>query len=173
MYSDLDTILYGAFISSVNPAYFKPYAKGDLGDMKDRVFISGDSWAVSPAMYTYSYAINAKKTTASNTRVISIGAIKERADKIPENIGVIEWVSRVGSLQGPSKLFSQEYILDMSIRENAPSSDPNNHLHKYTYVMARDDYIELDSLNNRKSAINGYAEDMINENKDDVDLVLE
>lgn len=85
-------------MSACNPAYFIPCAKGDNGDIKDRVFISGDSWAVSPAMYTYTYAITAGKTKPENTRVVSIGAIKERADKIPEDIGVIEWISRVSSL---------------------------------------------------------------------------
>ena len=37
--------------------------------------------------------------------------------------------------------------------------------------MARDNYVKLDNLNNRKDDINGYSEDIINENKDEIDLV--
>lgn len=106
LYKDLDSIQEATFLSACNPAYFKPCAKGDNGKIKDRVFISGDSWAVSPAMYTYSYALTNNLASKDNTRVVSIGSIKERADKIPANIGIFEWISRVSSLQGPSKLFS-------------------------------------------------------------------
>ena len=173
LYKDLDSIQEATFLSACNPSYFKPCSEKDAGDVKDRVFISGDSWAVSPAMYTYSYALANKKATANNIRVVSIGNIKERADKIPDDIGIFEWISRISSLQGPSKLYSQEFMLDMSIRENAPTSDSNNHLYKFNYLMSRDTYSELDTANSRKIEVNSYAEDMINENKEEIDILLE
>ena len=61
----------------------------------------------------------------------------------------------------------------MSLRENAPSSDPQNHLYKFNYVMSRENYLELDELNMRKLEIEGYSADMINENKGQIDLLLE
>jgi hypothetical protein len=92
---------------------------GDLGSIKDRVFISGDSWAVSPALYAYSYSLVMNKTSRGNIRVVSVGDLKQRSEKIPENIGFTEWVRRFHSLQGPSKLYSQEFLLDQVLREAA------------------------------------------------------
>jgi hypothetical protein len=34
----------------------------------------------------------------SEIEIVSIGSISQRADKIPANIGIIEWISRISSL---------------------------------------------------------------------------
>jgi len=86
-----------AFLSAVNPEYFLPYQ--DLNDdkNKDKVFISGNAIAESPAMWAYLYATE-EGQAPDKVRVVSIGALSERPQKISENIGIIEWVARIFSL---------------------------------------------------------------------------
>ena len=91
-----------AFLSAVNPEYFLPYQ--DLNDEKnkDKVFISGNAVAESPAMWAYLFATE-EGLKPEEVKVISIGAISERPDKISKDIGILEWVARIFSLQGEVK----------------------------------------------------------------------
>ena len=91
-YQDFDSLLTMTLLSACNPLYFKPCV-----GPKNQVFISGDATAISPAMLSFLHATeNGKK--ASDIEIVSIGATKERPDKIPEDIGVIEWAFRITSL---------------------------------------------------------------------------
>jgi hypothetical protein len=72
--------------------------------------------AVSPALLAYMVATEEgeKDGTAippNQVRVFSIGSVNVRADKIPDDIGLIEWVSRLDSLTGTSKKHTQDYLL--------------------------------------------------------------
>jgi len=58
------------------------------------VFISGDAMAKSPAMLAFLYATESGRS-AEDIELVSIGSTIERADKIPHNIGILEWVSRI------------------------------------------------------------------------------
>lgn len=96
------TLKMAAFLSAVNPEYFLPYQ--DLNDAKnkDKVFISGNAVAESPAMWAYLFATE-EGQAPEDVKVVSVGAISERPDKISKDIGILDWVARIFSLQGEVK----------------------------------------------------------------------
>jgi len=96
-YKTYDDLHKATLISSVNPLYFKPVVDGKS------VYISGDAMAVSPALLAFLTATEYGGKDAKDIEIFSVGSITERADKIPDNIGLVEWVSRLSSLQGASK----------------------------------------------------------------------
>mmetsp|Transcript_16418 Transcript_16418/g.27818 ORF Transcript_16418/g.27818 Transcript_16418/m.27818 type:complete len:297 (+) Transcript_16418:371-1261(+) len=87
-YSVFDSLDKAALVSACNPLYFKPYTEGD------RVMISGNAFAESPAMLAFLYATEVGQDP-SNINVVSVGSLLERSVKIPSDIGVIDWVSRI------------------------------------------------------------------------------
>lgn len=99
-----DSLLKTTYFSACNPMYFKPCNEGQ------NIFLSGNNAAESPAMLAFLMA-KEKGIPESEIEIVSIGSISQRADKIPANIGIIEWISRISSLQGASKRFSQDYLV--------------------------------------------------------------
>jgi hypothetical protein len=83
--------------SGANPKYFKPVVKGDAA------FIGGDAVAVSPALLAFMQATDVDDIDPNEIEVFSIGSIYERADRIPANVGLTQWASRIDSLTGLSK----------------------------------------------------------------------
>ena len=151
-YKEYDSLSKATLLSAVNPNYFKPYGKDDS------VFISGDAIAESPAMYSFLMATESGQDPAT-IAVFSIGSTFERPDKIPENIGVIEWVSRVTSLQGPSKRHSQDYML------NAILGSYDKSLIKFQFPISLEDEEEMANKKNRLEDLEQMTADMINENR--------
>ena len=122
------------------------------------MFISGDATAKSPAMLSFLHATeNGKK--ASDIEIVSIGATKERPDKIPEDIGVIEWAFRITSLEGPVKQHTQDYLLNWMLEENGSS------LHKFNLVIPMEQDDELSTLVTRSERLVELKNDFINENR--------
>lgn len=99
-YSEFNKLNMMTFLSAVNPLYFLPYKSGE-----DKVFISGNAAAESPAMFAFLYATEYGQLP-ENVEVVSIGSIEERPNKIPSDIGVLEWAARISSLQGPVKSYA-------------------------------------------------------------------
>ena len=93
----LKTNLDAALASGANPKYFKPVVSGDAA------FIGGDAVAVSPALLAFMQATDVENRAASDVQVLSIGSIYQRADRIPANVGLVEWSSRINSMTGLSK----------------------------------------------------------------------
>jgi hypothetical protein len=122
-YGEFDKLNMMTFLSAVNPLYFLPYKFGT-----DKVFISGNAAAESPAMFAFLYATEYGQLP-EDVEVVSIGSIEERPNKIPHDIGVLEWTARIKSLQGPVKAYAQDYILDAILL----SHDSN--LMKFTYPI--------------------------------------
>lgn len=83
--------------SGANPKYFKPVVKGDAA------FIGGDAVAVSPALLAFMQATDVDEIDPTRIEVFSIGSMYERADRIPADVGLTQWASRVDSLTGLSK----------------------------------------------------------------------
>ena len=83
--------------SGANPKYFKPVVKGDAA------FIGGDAVAVSPALLAFMQATDVDEIDPNRIEVFSIGSMYERADRIPADVGLTQWASRVDSLTGLSK----------------------------------------------------------------------
>lgn len=86
-----------ALVSGANPKYFKPVVKDD------KAFIGGDAVALSPAFLAYMQAVDIENLDPKIIRVMSIGSIYERADRIPAKIGLADWLFRVSSLTGLTK----------------------------------------------------------------------
>jgi len=83
--------------SGSNPKYFRPVTMGDAA------FIGGGAVAVSPALLAFMQATDVFDKKPKDIEVFSIGSIYERADRIPANVGLTQWASRVDSLTGLSK----------------------------------------------------------------------
>lgn len=99
-YAEFDRLNLMTFLSAVNPLYFLPYKHGS-----DKVFIAGNAAAESPAMFAFLYATEYGQSP-ENVEVVSIGSTEERPNKIPSDIGVLEWTERLSSLQGPVKSYA-------------------------------------------------------------------
>lgn len=97
-YKNYNDLFKATVISAANPFYFSPVAEGT-----EKLFIGGSAVAVSPALLAFMTATDEGGISRDNVEVFSIGSINQRADKIPDDIGAIEWVSRVDSLTGQSK----------------------------------------------------------------------
>ena len=148
------------FLSAVNPLYFLPYKSGT-----DKVFISGNAAAESPAMFAYLYATEYGQDP-EDVEVVSIGSIEERPNKIPSDIGVLEWTARISSLQGPVKAYAQDYILDAILLSYDTS------LKKFTYPIPISQEKVLADTKSRISAIVDLKSDFINEQRFSVEVLL-
>ena len=100
LFTEFNNVLEATTMSAAAPLYFNPVVKGD------KTFISGDANAVSPALFAYYHATTFLKKKADNIRIVSVGGMRKRANKISENIGLSEWATRIVSLTGESKLHS-------------------------------------------------------------------
>uniref|UniRef100_A0A7S3II86 Uncharacterized protein n=1 Tax=Strombidium inclinatum TaxID=197538 RepID=A0A7S3II86_9SPIT len=162
-YKQFDQLDKATLLSACNPLYFKP-CKEDNGD--NSVFISGNAIAESPAMYAFLYATEAGQDPA-NIAVVSVGSTLERPDKIPEDIGIIEWVTRIESLQGQSKRHSQDYLL------NAVLNSYDRNLIKFQFPVSLEFEEELASKKNRLEDMELLKADMINENRMLIEFTME
>lgn len=159
-YKGFDDVLKATLISAANPVYFKPVVDGE------KIFIGGDAVAVSPALLAYMAATEEGGISPADIEVFSIGSLNARADKIPEDIGAIEWLSRVDSLTGQSKKHTQDYLLHQ-ILESYGSS-----LKKYTYPMSYEASAELAGMSSRLEKLEHLCGDMLNESQHDLVIDL-
>jgi hypothetical protein len=160
LYKPFDKLDKATLVSAVNPLYFKPYAEDS------RVLISGNVYAESPAMLAYLYA-SENGQASEDIRVFSVGSILRRADKIPEDVGVAEWVPRLESLQGPSKRHSQDYMVNQVLMSY------NSRLIKFQYPVPVEVASELGGKRKRLEDLEHYKSDMINENRLLLEIAIE
>lgn len=80
--------------SAVTPYYFTP------AEFNGNYYISGDNVAMSPAMFAYYLA---QDLGEENIRVVSVGATNELAEKIDVTASLLEWATRLTSLNAPVK----------------------------------------------------------------------
>ena len=66
--------------SAANLLYFYPFVKNI--DDEDNLFISGDNFAKSPAMYAFMTATELRQKEPKDIRVVSIGSIEALPNKI-------------------------------------------------------------------------------------------
>lgn len=160
-----DSLKMAAFLSAVNPEYFLPYQDLDDGKNKDKVFISGNAVAESPAMWAYLFATE-EGQKPDEVKVVSIGAISERPDKISKDIGILDWVARIFSLQGEVKQHAQDYLL------NAILTQYGSQLNKLEYKMSLSELTKIADEPVRLDIVKGKGNDMINENVRLIEYVL-
>lgn len=129
IYKPYDDLRKATLLSAACPEYFKPVEDGD------RIFIGGDAMAVSPAMLAFLLATEEGRKDGTEIKpeeieVFSIGSVNERADRIPDDIGALDWLSRLDSLQGASKMHTQDYLLHHILEHHGTS------LKKYAFSMS-------------------------------------
>lgn len=95
--------------SGATPYYFKPFQYGENS------YISGDNIAMSPAMFAYYLA---KELNKDNIRVVSVGATNELAEKIDVTASLLEWATRLTSLNGPVKKHTQDYMTEYLLKKD-------------------------------------------------------
>ena len=163
MYSEFKMLDEVTLLSACNPLYFKPCIFGS----EENVFISGDAMAKSPAMLAFLYATDAG-VDPKTIRVVSVGSTSQRADKIPENIGIIDWMTRITSLQAPVKEHTHDYLLNFMLMEQS-----GHHVDKFHLVIPKDEDDQLNNLKNRHDKLIDLKNDFINENRDSISLMLD
>tara|TARA_B110000305_G_C19396364_1_gene617649 strand:- start:80 stop:409 length:330 start_codon:yes stop_codon:yes gene_type:complete len=97
---------------------------------------------------------------------VSIGAISERPDKISKDIGILDWVSRIFSLQGEVKQHAQDYLLNSILVQYGSQLD------KFEYKISLGELDELSEKYKRLETVKGKGNDMINENVRLIEKVL-
>ena len=146
------TNLEVALASGANPKYFKPVVMGDAA------FIGGDAVALSPAMLAFMQATDVENNDANAIRVFSAGSFYERADRIPANVGLAEWSTRINSLTGLSKKQTHDYLLNKILQSD------NTFLMKYQYPISSIDRQSIDDMSEPFKDLEHFANDFINEN---------
>lgn len=156
-HSPFSTNLEVLLASAANPKYFKPVVKDNAA------FIGGDAVAVSPALLAFMQATDISKKDAKNVEVFSIGSIYERADRIPADVGLSQWATRVDSLTGLSKKQTQDYLLNKILEKYGTN------LKKYHYPISSTDSETILELDEPFIELKHMANDFINENQMDID----
>lgn len=160
-FPEFDNVLKATTMSAASPHFFNPVV------VDKKTFISGDANAVSPALFAYYHATAQLNKNPADIVVVSVGGMRKRANKIRSDIGLTEWASRILTLTGESKLHSQDYLLDAILRKN------NKQLHKFELYMSFDDVVEIENMDLRKEKLIEAGDDLINENRFQVDVVLD
>lgn len=114
--------------SSVTPYYFRP------AKINGNFYISGDNVAMSPAMFAYYYAKQLKK---EGLRVVSIGSTNELAEKIDTSASLMEWATRLSSLNAPVKKHTQDYMVEYLLKKD------NFDFHKFELDTSNEFELEL------------------------------
>ena len=119
--------------------------------------MSGNNAAESPAMLAF-LAAKEKGKAEEDIEIVSIGSISLRADKIGANVGIIEWISRISSLKGASKRFSQDYLVYYMLRTYG------NTFTKINIKVDVEKDKELEKMKDKLLTLNDLKNDMINDN---------
>lgn len=119
--------------------------------------MSGNNVAESPAMLAF---LTAKENgiNEKDIEIVSIGSISQRADKVSANIGIVEWISRISSLQGASKRFSQDYLVYYMLQIYG------NTFTKINLKVDVEKDKELEEMKDKLLTLNDLKSDMINDN---------
>lgn len=99
------------FASATTPVYFKPATIPN--NPKGNLYVSGDSVALSPAMFAMLYA-NEKKdppVDIQDINIVSIGNINDKSERIDTKTSLLQWVERLLTLMAPIKKYTQDYML--------------------------------------------------------------
>ena len=101
------------WVSANTPYYFKPavienpstatyynasgeFTQESVSDpIPSDTYISGDSIALSPALYSYYYAVNNLNKSPSDIRVVSVGATNELPSRLDNTTSLLEWTERL------------------------------------------------------------------------------
>ena len=124
--------------TSTTPYYFKP------ATIKDDLYISGDSIAMSPAMHAFLHANEKNGIAIEDITVVSVGAINELAEKIDTESSLLDWALRLTSLNAPVKKHTMDYILKFFL-ETAGCK-----LYKFEIDKSRDSELEFYWMSSRK-----------------------
>ena len=146
--------------SANTPYYFKPAViKGD-------VYISGDSIAISPAMYAYFYANERLGAKQDDIRVVSIGSIVEEAENIGVSASLLTWAARLTSLNGPVKMHTMDYMTDYLLRRSG------HELHKFEIHESREWEVKFYNTGTRLPILEEKSQEMIFRNRAEIDHLI-
>ena len=146
--------------SANTPYYFKPAV------IKGNVYISGDSIAISPAMYAYFHANERLGVKQEDIRVVSIGAINEEADQIDPKASLLTWAARLTSLNGPVKMHTMDYMTDYLLRRSG------NELYKFEIHEDREWEVDFYNTGTRLPTLKSKSQEMIFRNRAEIDHLI-
>lgn len=110
------------------------------------------------------YANERKET--DGIRVVSIGSINTEAEAINADVGLLRWAKRLAKLAEPARKHAQDYMLDAIMRRNGD-------VHHVFEVEKSNHYVnDLEKSWKRESDLEVLANQMIIDNKEQIDLVI-
>jgi len=139
--------------SAMTPYYFKPI------DIDGSFYISGDNVAMSPAMFAYYYANEKLEKASDSIRVVSVGATNEIAEKIDVQASLLEWATRLTTLNAPVKKHTQDYMLQFMLKKD------DHDFHKFELDTDRDFETDFYYTSKRLPKLKELSQDMIYSNK--------
>jgi hypothetical protein len=147
--------------SAATPAYFLP------AKYNNNFYISGENVASSPAMFSYLTAVEKNGQEKSNIRVVSVGATNALPDRIEQNVGLLDWATRLMTLNSPVKQHTMDYMTNFLLKKDG------HVFHKFqidiTTGQAWDSYFVSGS---RKATLAQKSQEMIYTNMWKINRVL-
>jgi len=108
--------------SAATPTFFMPYTI-DTDPDNIKYFISGENVASSPAMFAYMDATDKPpKIEPEKIRVVSVGSTNALPDRIDQEVGLLDWASRLLTLNAPVKKHTMDYMMHFLLRDADGSS---------------------------------------------------
>ena len=98
-------ISYMTLASAATSIFFLPLEyEGDI-------LIAGDNVAASPALFAFLDATDKSNIDPKTINVVSIGSMNPLADQISDNAGMLDWASRLFTLNAPVKRHTMDYMM--------------------------------------------------------------
>jgi hypothetical protein len=156
-------VSYMTLASAATSTFFLPLEyKGDI-------LISGENVAASPALFAFLDATDKSKIDPKTIKVVSIGSFNALADLVNEDSGMLDWASRLLTLNAPVKRHTMDYMMHFQLRD----PDGSSRFHKYEVNVQpdwdRDFYLETGS---REKVLKQKSQEMIYAYQFDINEVL-
>lgn len=107
--------------SAATPTFFMPFT------YEEKFFISGENVASSPALFAYMDATDKSSKDPKKIRVVSVGSTNALPDRIDANVGLLDWASRLLTLNAPVKKHTMDYMMHFLLRDE----DGSSRFHKF------------------------------------------
>jgi patatin-like phospholipase/acyl hydrolase len=130
--------------SNTNPSFFGSAKITWPGNDKGNLFFGGDTVATCPALYSHFLMSNFWDMPTSNITMVAVGNKDYNSDKISSTVSVLDWVSRLYTLTGPVKKYTQNYMVEHILRKF-------NRDWNYFFLPTSNEFSFLEMVSNQKN----------------------
>lgn len=119
--------------SAATPTFFMPFTHDG------KYFISGENVASSPALFAYMDAVDKQNVDQRKVRVVSVGSTNALPDRIDADVGLLDWATRLLTLNAPVKKHTMDYMMHFLCRDE----DGSSRFHKFDVDVENDWEVEF------------------------------